>query len=490
MFTSGVNHVFFHGAAYSPKEAAWPGWKFYAAIDMSPANSIWRDAPAFFDYITRIQSFLQNGNPDNDFLLYYPIHDIWYEKRGNYYLPFAIHDVLHELTQFNETVENIRKSGFDADYISDAFLQNTTVENGALKTPGGTIYKALILPSVKQMPIETITHINQLAKQGAAIIFIGKFPEDVPGLFRLEERRKIFDEIMQQVSSQPTVIETNDYDYLSSRYNKESFITDFGGQMIRRKYDDGFLYFFTMSDNHPVDNWVPLATRAKSALFFDPMTGRKGKALLRNNQGNTEVYMQIRPGESVILKTFTDKDVRADSWAYYQATGIVMELKTGWKMRFVESEPEVKEIFQLPKLISWTELNNDTLKKNMGTARYEIQFDFRKDNSKEYRLCLGDVRESAVVTVNGHDAGTVFAVPFEINIGDMLKTGKNTIEIDVTNLPANRIADYDRRGVEWRIFNEINFVDIAYKNVRYDTWAPVPSGLLGPVIIQCFSYPY
>ncbi|MFR9261627.1 MAG: glycosyl hydrolase [Bacteroides cellulosilyticus] len=67
MFISGVNHMYFHGTTYSPAEAAWPGWKFYASIDMSPTNNIWRDAPAFFDYVTRCQSFLQMGQPDNDF---------------------------------------------------------------------------------------------------------------------------------------------------------------------------------------------------------------------------------------------------------------------------------------------------------------------------------------------------------------------------------------------------------------------------------------
>jgi len=486
MFTSGVNHVFFHGATYSPKEAAWPGWKFYAAIDMSPTNTIWRDAPAFFDYITRTQSFLQSGKPDNDFLLYYPLYDIWHEKRGNYYLTFAIHDVLHELTSFNETVEKIRKSGFDVDYISDYFLLNTDVENGELKTPGGTLYKALILPNVKKMQVETIAHILKLAQQGATIIFMNGYPDDVPGLFRLEERQKELADIMQQLRNEPTAIKADDYAYLSSRFDscKESFVTKYGGQMIRRKHDSGYLYFFTMLDNHPIDQWVALGTQAKSAMFFDPMTGKKGKALLRNNQGVTEVYMQLQPGESIILKTFADKDVSAEEWTYYQPTGKNTELKTGWKMYFIESEPAVTEEFPLPALISWTELPNDTLKKNMGTARYEIQFDFQKNTGKEYRLCLGDVRESAVVTVNGQKAGTVFAVPFEINIGQWLKTGKNTLEIDVTNLPANRIADYDRRGVEWRIFNEINVVNINYDNSRYDIWSPVPSGLLGPVTIQ------
>ena len=61
MFVSGVNHAFFHGTPYSPKEAAWPGWLFYATINMSPTNTIWRDAPAFFEYITRCQSFFAIG---------------------------------------------------------------------------------------------------------------------------------------------------------------------------------------------------------------------------------------------------------------------------------------------------------------------------------------------------------------------------------------------------------------------------------------------
>jgi hypothetical protein len=479
MFTSGVNHVFFHGTTYSPKDAAWPGWKFYAAVDMSPTNSIWRDAPAFFDYIARTQSFLQSGTPDNDFLLYFPIYDIRHEKRGNYYLPFAIHDVLHELPGFSQSVEKIRNSGFDADYISDHFLQTTTVKNGMLKTEGGALYKALILPSVKKIPLETLAKIQTLVKQGATVVFSGQYPEDVPGLYQLEERRKTFKEIIQQLRSEPTVV-TNP----ETLQHPESFITVCGGNLIRRKHEGGYIYFFTMLKNNPVDHWVALGTKAQSALFFDPMTGEKGKAKLRDNNEITEVYMQLQPGQSIILKTFTNKDVQTGDWKYYQPAGNKWELKENWTMRFVESEPAVAETFRLPALVSWTELDNDTLKRNMGTALYKTKFNFTKENDREYRLCLGDVRESAVVKVNGKKAGVLFAVPFEINIGQWLKNGDNAIEIEVTNLPANRIADYDRRDVEWRIFHEINFVDITYGKTKYDVWKPLPSGLLGPVIIK------
>jgi hypothetical protein len=53
----------------------------------------------------------------------------------------------------------------------------------------------------------------------------------------------------------------------------------------------------------------------------------------------------------------------------------------------------------------------------------------------------------------------------------------NTISVEVTNLPANRIADMDRRGEQWRIFNEINVVNLNYQRQPYGHWAALPSGL-------------
>jgi hypothetical protein len=73
--------------------------------------------------------------------------------------------------------------------------------------------------------------------------------------------------------------------------------------------------------------------------------------------------------------------------------------------------------------------------------------------------------------------GCAWAVPFVLDCRDALKAGVNDIRIEVTNLPANRIAEMDRKGVKWRKFNEINIVDINYKTTGYEDWAPMPSGL-------------
>ena len=69
LFLAGVNHVFFHGFCYSPVDAVWPGWCFYASLQMNPRNPIWHDVPTLAAYITRCQSVFQTWTPDEDILV-------------------------------------------------------------------------------------------------------------------------------------------------------------------------------------------------------------------------------------------------------------------------------------------------------------------------------------------------------------------------------------------------------------------------------------
>jgi hypothetical protein len=99
-------------------------------------------------------------------------------------------------------------------------------------------------------------------------------------------------------------------------------------------------------------------------------------------------------------------------------------------------------------------------------------------------LHLGDVRESARVTLNGQGLGTAWSVPFRLDVPAGVLQRTNELEIEVTNLDANRIAALDRSGEPWKTFYDINFVDIQYHTFDASTWLPVPSGLLGPVTLQ------
>ena len=147
-----------------------------------------------------------------------------------------------------------------------------------------------------------------------------------------------------------------------------------------------------------------------------------------------------------------------------------------WTLRFTEEAPKVNGTFTLDAPQTWETLSQEAAV-TMGTGVYETTFKMGKPEG-QYAIDLGDVRESARVYINNVFVGCAWSVPYILNFdSSVLKKGKNTLRIEVTNLPANRIADLDRKGVEWRKFEEINVVDIKYQKTKYNNWAPVPSGL-------------
>ena len=163
---------------------------------------------------------------------------------------------------------------------------------------------------------------------------------------------------------------------------------------------------------------------------------------------------------------------------------------TGWTLAFKESAPvKIDKTYTMngaPK--PWTALGEAVLNETMATGVYKTTFSLPSKRAalSAYVLDLGDVRETAHVFVNGHDAGILFSVPYRLDITEFLRDGKNTLEVEVANLPANRIAKMDRDGVEWRKFKEINVVDLNYKTQHYDQWGVVPSGLNSEVkLIPC-----
>jgi hypothetical protein len=175
---------------YSPKQAPWPGWLFYASTNFGPTNNFWRDFPALNTYITRCQSFLQDGLPDNDILLYFPIYDLWHNS-GVLLNQFSVHNINKWLygTPFHDAAALMWQRRFTFDYISDRLLKEITVNSKKLLT-GKVKYKTLVVPKSKLMPNGTLEKTIDLAKNGATIIVLDGLPEDVPGYGDLEARRR------------------------------------------------------------------------------------------------------------------------------------------------------------------------------------------------------------------------------------------------------------------------------------------------------------
>lgn len=448
MFCAGVNHMFFHGTAYSPKNDPWPGWKFYASIDMSPTNSIWRDAPELMKYITHCQTYLQWGQPDNDFLVYLPVRDMWRTNTKKWLMMFDIHSMAKKAPEFIKCILDIDKAGFDCDYISDQYLRSCTYKNGMIETAAGTRYKALVIPGNNIMPSDVIQHISQLKAQGAKII------------------------------------KGDNIEAMAKAANPEMMRKLYGLKLIRRSNKYGHHYFIANLTDHDIKAQVPIATGENAALWYNPMNESYHAAVI-NERG--ELDINLKSGESRILLSaqkesapwLQDKKLRlakAEPQTIDKGESIDLTANT-WKLSFTEEAPKVEETFSLQGLKTWESLS-DKAQVTMGTGVYETTFKLSKEQAKkQWSIDLGDVRESARVYINGHYIGCAWAVPYILHCKDALSKGKNTIRIEVTNLPANRIAALDREGVKWRKMKEINVVDINYKKTTYDKWEPVPSGL-------------
>ncbi|MBQ0057822.1 MAG: glycosyl hydrolase family 2 [Bacteroidales bacterium] len=504
MQIGGVNHCYFHGTTYSPaidESNPWPGHLFYASMEMSPVNTIWKDAPAFFSYITRVQSFMQYGKPDNDLLMYMPVYDAWYENDGRL-LMFAIHGMEKKSPRFVDAVNEIYNAGYDMDYVSDRMIEDTRIgDDGTLVSSGGAHYKALVLPGVHFMQPETMTHILSLAKMGATIIIVGQRPDNVPGLYNRETRLNDLRGLVEGLDSCPNVIFAETYavalDSITD-IKAECMKSQYGLKCIRRSNANGHHYFISSLQSKGVDADVELAVAAKSAVLFDPMTGRRGIARIKNDGSAASVRLQLASGESFILQTFahlTDNDLRVldpslTIWNYTEEIdGHKITLDNiKWTMDATSLEgAENKDLrkYQTLGTQAWTE--TPALANTKGSVTYSTTLKITRKQlqsigASDWVLDLGDVRESAHVWINGHDVGTVFAVPFRLNIGQYLKAGKNQIRIEVTGLAANYIAQMDRNGKVWRRFKNANIAVLpgydknpAYKD--YKNWGTIPCGL-------------
>ena len=440
MFCAGVNHMFFHGTCYSPKDDEWPGWKFYASIDMSPTNSIWRDAPYFMDYVTRCQSFLQMGQPDNDFLVLLPVRDAWKKNTGKLLMQFSIHAMGKLMPEFRQAILDIDRAGYDCDYISERLLLSTKFQNGRLVTQGGTSYKGLIIPGSGQMPENVKKHIDALKAQGAPI------------LYGINEKE------MSQVAK------------------AEAMKTQLGLKAIRRKNANGYHYFIANLTPNDVYDYVSLPIDYKDAMWFNPLNGNRYAA----KQQGKQILVNLRSGESLILQTFDEALPLNDKGEMINDKGCDTIVVDGpWTLSFINEAPEVGKTYKLEKLQTWETLDEKT-RVTMGTGVYTTHLKLKKKDLKDaqtWKIDLGDVRESARVYINDEFVGCAWSVPYVLDCGNTLKEGENTIRIEVTNLPANRIRELDRQGIKWRKMEEINVVDINYKKTTYEEWPLVESGL-------------
>lgn len=500
LFLAGINHIFFHGSTYSTKALPWPGWLFYASVEFVPENSLWPHLNAMNDYITRCQSILQSGKPDNEILMYWPVYDAWNNAKGMD-LPFKVHDVDEWLqpTDFYKDAKLLKARGYAIDFASDKMIQEAFYENNTIGiTQKGARDKVLIVPACKIMPVKTMESIFTLAEKGATII-LQSLPESTPGLQRqLQQQLESYNNRLKNGAEEPNgiynigkgqILLNNDIaDALNICDIYPESLTRTGLQFIRRQIENGRYYYLVNHTKNDIDTIIELQTKEQYIQFLDAQSGVFGNVnTVSKATENVQVRVQLRSGETLIVKTSSKNSLSANTWHYLEDTKKIQTLDGKWKLSFKDGGPFIPKDTIISKIQPWTNFGQVSYLSFSGMGRYSQAFDFRKTAQKEYVLVLDSLYESAHIWINDKDAGYIWCNPTELKVGTLLKKGRNTIRIEVANLMANRIRYMDQHKIEWRKYHEINFVNINYKNFDAADWSVAPSGIKAPVVIKEYT---
>jgi hypothetical protein len=368
--------------------------------------------------------------------------------------------------------------GYAFDFVSDRMLDKIRCQNGRLRAPGGT-YKVVLVPRCTFMPAATLKRLGALAAQGAEVIFEETLPADVPGYGGLARHRELL--TAEKSASDRFTIAEDALIALGNAGVERETLADHGLRYIRRKTRDAHWYFVANHTASDFNGWLELAVPLTSAILHDPMTGDSYLLPTQGEGRKRRVYIDIAAGESIIIQT-ARSPLRAKPYAPIKTAGQAFVLGGRWNVEFIEGGPALPEAYSTDALVCWTNAPDERAKAFAGTARYSLTFDLpHHAGADDYVLDLGDVRESARVRINGKNAAALFALPMRARVGRHLKKGANTIEIEVTNLSANRIRDLEIRKVNWKIMHDANIVTPAYRPFDGSKWPIQPSGLLGPV---------
>jgi len=129
-------------------------------------------------------------------------------------------------------------------------------------------------------------------------------------------------------------------------------------------------------------------------------------------------------------------------------------------------------------LDDWTQRPEAGIRHYSGTATYRTKFVMpRRQDGRRFWLDLGKVCDLAVVRLNGQPLGTLWMAPWRVEITDAVRSGENTLEVDVINAWNNRLVGDAKLPAEQRL---------TYLALPLPTGnsSLLPAGLLGPVRIE------
>jgi len=478
-FCQGINRLVFHTSAHQPLDDK-PG-NVMVGTHLN-RNITWsEEAKPLMEYFSRTSYMLQQG----DF-----VADIAYLLKEGAPSSMPI---------WGDGLTPKPPEGYDYDYINtDVLLNRLSVDkDGNLVLPDGMKYRILILPEIKRMTLPVIEKIETLVISGATVV--GPKPIESPSLSGLPEAdlevKKLAESVWgdldgnsrnHRVYGEGNVFWGWSIEKVLSFLNIPKDIEyskplDMELHWIHRSTPNNEIYFVVNDSPKMQDLEVRFRVSRKVPELWFPDNGIRKSVEFFDDNKLTTVNLTLPEFGSAFVVFKNDSD-EIDTYTTNQLVSTIDTLSGTWNVSFPKNLGAPENI-TLDKLQSWTAYPDSGVKYFSGTATYTKTFtipsNYLQDGNKLV-LDLGNVRDIANVSVNETQNNICWKAPYTVDVTNVLKEGKNTLNVKVTNQWTNRIVGDSKLDEEHKILNE-------KKDALY-FFGPLPdleeSGLIGPVTIK------
>jgi hypothetical protein len=473
--TEGMNRLIWHEFTSSPASAGLPGQEYFAGTHLNPQVTWWAQADAFLLYLNRSQFLMQQGHAVSDVLYYYG------DQVPNF-VRLKSDDPAHALP------------GFDYDVTDeDALLHSLRFSHGTVTTPAGNRYAAIVLPRTRNLTLPALERLSAFVHEGGTLI--GMTPTGSTGIVEpgVASRvstlgRELFSACGAEASTEAhpvgngRVICTADSNaaLLALGFRKDFEAMSDGALPLdyahrRSAHED--VYFVRNPNGTTVHAQASFRVAGREPSLWDAVTGSITRpAGVTASENSTTLTFDLPPFGSVFV-LFTDADASPQLELPEQSpprTNVPLTLP--WSVTF-EAGRGAPATASMSDLTDWSLSDDPGIRYFSGTATYRSHFSIPTVPAAGLMLSLTQLHEIATVKVNGKAAGTIWALPYRLQLpARLLQPGDNAIELEITNLWPNRIIGDLQPGVTH---------PVTRTNIRkYTATSPLlPSGLIGPVTL-------
>lgn len=451
---SGLNRFVIHTSVHQPQDNLMPGFSLGPFGQWFTRQETWAEqARSWGDYLGRSSYMLQQGRYVADILYFYG-------------------ENTNITSQFTQALPAI-PIGYEFDFVNASALKEVIqVKNKQITNPYGGNYALIVLDeSAKQMTLPTLQRLFALAKLGAPLA--GQEPLYSPSL---SDPVDVFQATVSALKKLPNVQFGVDLVSQLTRLNRDPDVRITNQQseilFVHRKTQTSDIYWLNSRSETNNTAQISFRIQGKKPSIWNPETGIVQPIGYRIEGNRTVLNLKFNPWDAyfIVFEGSTNQKTLTLPEARVLKTQV---MEGPWIVKFQAERGAPSEI-SLNSLKSLSTHELDGVKYFSGAATYSNRYELSGiGRGEKIMLDLGDVKNLAEVLINGVKVATLWKKPFQVDISQALKMGKNLVEIKVINSWVNRLVGDAQPGAK-----KITFT--SFPLIRPNT--PLEeSGLLGPV---------